>query len=124
MKTSTITVALAALVAITAPTLVEAETCATMTLVFKLLPLLSDAKTCADDTGYTIYPFSGKPTEQQMPAICANPTCTGVLQDAIDSDLPDCTIDFEATQLNVRAELTAYATRCGVFESRKKPLRA
>ncbi|EEY54531.1 elicitin-like protein [Phytophthora infestans T30-4] len=120
MKASTITVALAALVAITAPTLVEAETCATMTLVFKLLPLLSDAKTCADDTGYTIYPF----TEQQMPAICANPTCTGVLQDAIDSDLPDCTIDFEGTQLNVRTELTAYATRCGVFESRKKILRA
>jgi len=74
---------------------------------------------CADDTGYTIYPFSGKPTEEQMPAICANPTCTGVLQNAIDSDLPDCTVDFEATQLNVRTELMDYATRCGIFESRK-----
>ncbi|KAG3114271.1 hypothetical protein PI124_g12432 [Phytophthora idaei] len=55
-----------------------------------------------------------------MPAIWANPTCTGVLQDAIDSDLPDCTIDFETTQLNMRTELTVYAIRCGVFESRKK----
>ncbi|ETL35563.1 hypothetical protein L916_12319, partial [Phytophthora nicotianae] len=113
MKTTTIAITVATALAISTPTLVKAETCGTMTLVFKLLPLLSDAKTCADDTGYTIYPFTGKPTEQQMPAICANPTCTGVLQDAIDSDLPDCTIDFEATQLNVRTELTAYATRCG-----------
>ncbi|ETK82175.1 hypothetical protein L915_12408 [Phytophthora nicotianae] len=124
MKTTTIAITVATALAISTPTLVKAETCGTMTLVFKLLPLLSDAKTCADDTGYTIYPFTGKPTEQQMPAICANPTCTGVLQDAIDSDLPDCTIDFEATQLNVRTELTAYATRCGVPESRKKMLRA
>ncbi|KAG3032740.1 hypothetical protein PC128_g4954 [Phytophthora cactorum] len=59
-----------------------------------------------------------------MPAIWASPTCTGVLQDAIDSNLPDCTIDFETTQLNMRTELTVYATRCGVFESRRKMLRA
>ncbi|KAG2993422.1 hypothetical protein PC118_g4043 [Phytophthora cactorum] len=88
------------------------------------LATVSDAKTCADDTGYSIYPFTGKPTEEQMPAIWASPTCTGVLQDAIDSDLPDCTIDFETTQLNMRTELTVYATRCGVFESRRKMLRA
>ncbi|KAL4146769.1 hypothetical protein PRNP1_010527 [Phytophthora ramorum] len=120
MKTTTFTFAATiALAAVSAPVPVAAETCSTMTLVFKLLPLLSDAKTCADDTGYTIYPFSGKPTDEQMTNICANPTCTGVLQGAVDSDLPDCTIDHEASQLNVRTELTDYATRCGVYESRK-----
>ncbi|GMF20539.1 unnamed protein product [Phytophthora lilii] len=120
MKTSTVAaIAVSAIAAINAPSRAAAETCARMTLVFKLLPLLSDANTCADETGYTIYPFTGKPTDEQMTAICANPTCTGVLQDAIDNDLPDCTIDFEATQLNVRTELTDYATKCGVYASRK-----
>ncbi|RLN64758.1 hypothetical protein BBP00_00003270 [Phytophthora kernoviae] len=84
-----------------------------MTLVFNLLSLLSDANTCADETGYKIYPFTGAPTEEQMVIICANPTCTGVLEDLMDKDLPDCTIDFEATQLNVKTEFTNYATKCG-----------
>ncbi|KAG6623154.1 elicitin-like protein [Phytophthora cinnamomi] len=120
MKTATFAVAaVAAFTSFSARTLVTAETCSTMTLVFKLLTLLSDAKSCADDTGYTIYPFTGKPTDQQMTAICANPTCTGVLQDAIGNDLPDCTIDFEATKLNLRTELTDYAMRCAVYNSRK-----
>ncbi|KAG2522817.1 hypothetical protein BBO99_00005337 [Phytophthora kernoviae] len=39
-----------------------------------------------------------------MVTICTNPTCTGVLEDLMDKDLPDCTIDFEATQLNVKTE--------------------
>ncbi|KAG2764338.1 hypothetical protein PC116_g3771 [Phytophthora cactorum] len=107
---------------ISASTTVGAETVARV--VAAATTMVSDAKTCADDTGYSIYPFTGKPTEEQMPAIWASPTCTGVLQDAIDSDLPDCTIDFETTQLNMRTELTVYATRCGVFESRRKMLRA
>ncbi|GMF34294.1 unnamed protein product [Phytophthora fragariaefolia] len=120
MKTTNLVVAAAtALAFISTPSPVAAETCPTMTLVFKFLWLLSDAKACADDTGYTIYPLNDKPTDEQMAAICANPTCTGVLQDAIDNDLPDCTVDFKASKLNVRTELTDYATRCGVYESRK-----
>ncbi|RLN53596.1 hypothetical protein BBJ28_00012652 [Nothophytophthora sp. Chile5] len=113
MKTGAVAVA-AATVAALSSTMTAADTCETSTLVFTLLPLLSDANQCATETGYTLYPFSGIPTVEQLVAICGNPTCTGVLSAAVSKDLPDCTIDYEGAQLNVKEQLTAYATTCGV----------
>ncbi|KAG7375539.1 hypothetical protein PHYBOEH_002354 [Phytophthora boehmeriae] len=77
-----------------------------------------DAKTYSCVTGGLPIVVGDDETEQ-MVTICANPTCKGVLEDLMDKDLPDCTIDFEATQLNVKTEFTNYATKCGVPTDRK-----
>ncbi|RLN53597.1 hypothetical protein BBJ28_00012651 [Nothophytophthora sp. Chile5] len=110
-----------ALAALSAPTQVSAATCDTLTLVVTLLPLLADANTCASDTGYTLYPFTGLPTAAQLALICADSTCTGVLADAVALDLPDCTISYDGVDYNVKDELTLYATACGVARNSAFP---
>jgi hypothetical protein len=115
MKTGAFVAAAAtALAAIAAPTQVDAAECSTLTLVVTFLPLLTDANTCASDTGYTLYPFTGLPTADELTLICADTTCTSVLAEAVALDLPDCTVTYDGVAYNVKDEVTLYATTCGV----------
>ncbi|OWY92839.1 Elicitin [Phytophthora megakarya] len=115
MNTGAILAAAAmALAAITAPTQVDAAECSTLTLVVTLLPLLTDANTCALNTGYSLYPFTGLPTDDELALICADTTCTKVLREAVALDLPDCTVTYDGVAYNVKDEITLYATACSV----------
>ncbi|KAG7385778.1 hypothetical protein PHYBOEH_008891 [Phytophthora boehmeriae] len=115
MKTGAFVAAAAtALAAITAPTQVAAAECSTLTLVVTLLPLLTDANTCSANTGYSLYPFTGLPTAAELSLICADSTCTKVLGEAAALNLPDCTVTYNGVAYNVKDQLTAYATACGV----------
>ncbi|KAG1708116.1 hypothetical protein DVH05_024800 [Phytophthora capsici] len=115
MKTGAFVAAAAtALVAFTAPTQVAAAECSTLTLVVTFLPLLTDANTCAANTGYTLYPFTGLPSAEELKLICADTACTKVLAEAAALDLPDCTVTSNGVAYNVKDEITLYATACGV----------
>ncbi|EGZ07215.1 hypothetical protein PHYSODRAFT_529135 [Phytophthora sojae] len=87
--------------------------CSTLTRVVTFLPLLTDANTCASNTGYSLYPFTGLPTAEEITLICADTTCTKVLSEAAALDLPDCTVTYNAVAYNVKDQITLYATACG-----------
>lgn len=70
--------------------------------------------TCASNTGYTPYPFTGLPTADELTQICADTTCTKVLAEAAALDLPDCTVTYDGVAYNIKDEITLYATACGV----------
>ncbi|POM77906.1 Elicitin-like protein [Phytophthora palmivora] len=115
MKTGTFVAAVATtLAAVTSPTQVAAAECSTLTLVVTLLPLLTDANTCASNTGYSLYPFTGLPTADELSLICADTTCTKVLSEAAALNLPDCTVTYDGVAYNIKDEITLYATACGV----------
>ncbi|KAG1685339.1 hypothetical protein DVH05_008444 [Phytophthora capsici] len=115
MKTGAfVTAAATALVAFTGPTQVAAAECSTLSLVVTFLPLLTDANTCAANTGYTLYPFTGLPSAEELKLICADTACTKVLAEAAALDLPDCTVTSNGVAYNVKDEITLYATACGV----------
>ncbi|ETN05518.1 hypothetical protein F441_12644 [Phytophthora nicotianae CJ01A1] len=115
MKTgSLIAAATTTLAAFTAPAQVAAAECSTLSLVVTFLPLLTNANTCASNTGYSLYPFTGLPTADELTLICADTTCTKLLAEASALDLPDCTVTYDGVSYNVKDELTLYATACGV----------
>ncbi|KAG3114274.1 hypothetical protein PI124_g12429 [Phytophthora idaei] len=115
MKTGAFVAAAAtALAALTAPTQVAAAECSTLSLVVTFLPLLTDANTCASNTGYTLYPFTGLPTADELKLICADTGCTKLLAGAAALDLPDCTVTYDGVSYTVKDEITLYATACGV----------
>lgn len=109
MKTSSLIVTtLAALAA------VDGAECNISSLVTKLLPLLfnSNLSQCVNDSGYTIFPYSGLPDATQAGAICESSACVALLEAAQDLELPDCTVTYDGTAYNIKDSLAAIVSTC------------
>ncbi|EGZ07216.1 elicitin [Phytophthora sojae] len=112
-------VAVVAAVATAFGSLVVAEECASTTLSFALLPLESQSGFCAADSGYKLYPFTGMPSIDQMKAMCKSKACNKLLDEARDSEMPDCDLTFNGTAYNIHESIELMFAGCEVIDLNK-----
>ncbi|KAG3182714.1 hypothetical protein PC128_g14533 [Phytophthora cactorum] len=99
-----------------AGSLVAAEDCAPTTLSFALLPLESQSKLCAADSEYKLYPFTGMPSQDEIKAMCKSEACNKMLNEARDSDMPDCDLIINGTAYNIHESIELMFAGCKVID--------
>ncbi|KUF89506.1 hypothetical protein AM588_10002230 [Phytophthora nicotianae] len=115
MKTVACIAAIAAMVG----SFVIAEECAPTTLSFALLPLESESKLCAADSGYKLYPFTGMPSQDEVKALCKSKACNKMLDEARDADMPDCDVTVNGTAYNIHESIELMFAECKVIDVNK-----
>ncbi|KAE9212461.1 hypothetical protein PF004_g15626 [Phytophthora fragariae] len=111
--------AFAAAVAAAIGSLVAAEECASTTLSFALLPLESQSGFCAAESGYKLYPFTGMPSPDQVRAMCKSDACNKLLDEARDSDMPDCSLTINGSAYNIHESIELMFAGCEVVDVNK-----
>ncbi|EEY54533.1 elicitin-like protein [Phytophthora infestans T30-4] len=90
--------------------------CAPTTLSFALLPLESESKLCATDSGYKLYPFTGMPSQDEIQAMCKSKACNKMLGEARDSDMPDCDLTINGTAYNIQESIELMFAGCEIID--------
>ncbi|POM80638.1 Glucosylceramidase [Phytophthora palmivora] len=98
---------------------VAAEECAPTTLSFALLPLESQSGLCAADSGYKLYPFTGMPSQDEIKAMCKSDACNKLLDEARDSEMPDCDLTINGTAYNIHEHGLTGIGQVGVYTTSK-----
>ncbi|KAG7378642.1 hypothetical protein PHYPSEUDO_009797 [Phytophthora pseudosyringae] len=112
MKTGVLTATIAAVFG----SLVAAEECASTTLSFALLPLESQSSLCAAESGYKLYPFTGMPVLDETKAMCKSDACTKLLDEARDTDMPDCDLTVNGTAYNIHESIELMFAGCKIID--------
>ncbi|GMF34293.1 unnamed protein product [Phytophthora fragariaefolia] len=95
---------------------VTAEECASTTLSFALLPLESPSNLCAADSSYKLYPFTGMPSRDQIEAMCKSEACNKLLDEARDSEMPDCELTVNGSAYNIHESIELMFAGCKVID--------
>ncbi|OWZ22477.1 Elicitin [Phytophthora megakarya] len=96
--------------------LVAAEECTSTTLSFGLLPLESQSGSCAAESGYKLYPFTGMPSQEEIKAMCKSDACNKLLDEARDNDMPNCELIINDTAYNIHESIELMFAGCEVID--------